>query len=259
MRSNLSRFLAFSVAGLTAFGAFQEDASADRRSSLAGNILIADQDDIYIYPQLTLDHRNLVSFDYFPGAALTSVLGSGAQNTTGQGGGNFDPGNNGTTNNGTGNNTAEPTQLGARSEDASGIPNGPAAMGGSGLLLFGEETFAFGISSHRQDIYGATPAAFLGIGDLQLYGPGRLQAWSILGHNSPLPASGTVPAATPTPSGAAATASGLGGVFLEPLQLADLLFGFSLGDTGSMGARLSIGQNVFRENRLGAAVEDLES
>lgn len=260
MRSNLSRFLAFTVAGVTAFGAFQQDASADRRTSLGGNILIADQDDIYIYPQLTLEHRNLISFDYYPGSALTSVLGQSAQNTTGQGGGGFTP----PTNNGdqpVNNGTTEPApnQIGPRSEDATGVPNGSNAMGASGLLLFGEENFAFGVASHRQDTYGATPYSFLGFGDLQLYGPAGLSTWSILGFGGVLPASTTVPSATPTPNGAASTASGLGGVYLQPLQMADLLFGFGLGETASMGARLSIGQNMFRENRLGAAVEDLES
>ncbi len=250
MRSKLTRLLAFTVVGFMTYGASIDEAHADRRSSLAGNLLISDQDDMYIYPQLTVDYRNLVSFDYFPGNSLSNVLSSGASPTTGQGGGGLDPNAN--------NDEGDPNGLGPVSEDAASLPNGPIAMGGAGLLLFGDEGFAFGISTHRQDTYGATPQAFLGAGDLQLYSQ-PMRSWSFLGHNSPLPLAPTQPSATPTPNGAASTASGIPGVFLQPLQLADLLFGVSLGDTGSLGARLSIGQAIFREERLGQNVEDLES
>jgi hypothetical protein len=267
MRTSLSRFLAFSAAGVVALTAFSDDAFADRRSSLAGNMLITDQDDIYIYPQLTLEHRNLVSLDYFPGNSLANVLGSGAENVSGQGGSSpINNSANGGTNaqnvgvnnqpaNGTAN--ASPSALGPRSENAASLPNGPAQMGGAGLLLFGEENFAFGVSTHREDIYGATPSGMLGVGDLQLYGPGRQQAWSFIGYGGPIPAT-TNPTATPTPIGSS-TASGGGGVFLQPLQLADILLGFSLGSNSSMGARLSVGQNTFREQRLGVDVEDQET
>ena len=73
MRKKWSRLVAFSLTGLVSM-AVASNAHADRRSSLAGNLLIADQDDVYMYPQLTLEHRNLVSFDFFPGPALTDVL-----------------------------------------------------------------------------------------------------------------------------------------------------------------------------------------
>ena len=267
MRSPMSRLLAFSVAGVTALTAFSDDAFADRRSSLAGNILIDDQDDVYIYPQLSLEHRNLVSFDYFPGTSLSAVLGAGAQETTGQTGGpvssnnstvNAQPGPTNSSTGGTGTGTVDPNALGPRSEDAASLPNGPASMGGSGLILFGREDFAFGISTHRENWYGATPGAFLGVGDLQLYGGARESAWSFLGHSGPIPGSNTSPTATPTGNGAASTASGLGGVFLEPLQLADLLMGFTVGESGSMGFRLSAGQSTFREERSGPGVQDFE-
>ena len=39
-------------------------AHADRRSGLAGNLLIEDPDDLFAFPQLTLQHRNLIRFDY---------------------------------------------------------------------------------------------------------------------------------------------------------------------------------------------------
>lgn len=243
MPTHLSRLLAFSVAGVTTLAAFSPDAFADRRSSLAGNVLIHDADDIYLYPQLSLEYRNLVSFDYFPGTALSALLGSGPQEVSGDASGSGDP---------------DPNALGPRSEDAVGVPSGPNAMGGSGLLLFGQEGFAFGISSHREDWYGASPGGFLGSGDLQLYGNHRQQAWSFLGYNGPVPGATTVPSATPTPNGAGSTAGGAGGVFLQPLQFADVLLGVGAGETSSFGLRLSLGQATFREERLGPGVEDLE-
>jgi len=41
-----------------------DPALADRRNSLANNILITDQDDVFHFPQLALDYRNLISFDW---------------------------------------------------------------------------------------------------------------------------------------------------------------------------------------------------
>lgn len=264
MPSHLNRLLAFSVAGLTTLAAFSPDAFADRRSSLAGNMLIEDQDDMYLWPQLTLEHRNLVSFDYFPGPALSSVLSSGAPSVSSQGGpvpsnNNFstnnEPTNNFSTNNGS---TVTPNGLGPRSEDAASALNGAAAMGGSGLLLFGQDGFAFGIASHREEWYGASPGAMLGVGDLQLYGNHRQQAWSFLGYSDPVPGAANSPTATPTGNGGASTASAVGGAFLQPLQMVDLLMGFGVGEASSFGLRLSAGQNTFREERLGPGVEDFE-
>jgi len=39
-------------------------AEAARRSSLAGNVLIEDKDDVFAFPHLILDYDNLVAFDY---------------------------------------------------------------------------------------------------------------------------------------------------------------------------------------------------
>ncbi len=39
-------------------------ALADRRTSLSNNLLMKDKDDVVIYPQLMLDYRNLINFDY---------------------------------------------------------------------------------------------------------------------------------------------------------------------------------------------------
>ncbi len=203
MNGKWSRFFAASLTGLLTT-TVALNAYADRRSSLAGNLLITDQDDVYIYPQLTLDHRNLVSFDYYPGG---TVLG-----------------------------------LGNTEESAAGLNDGANSMGGAGLLLFGQENFAFGISTHREDQYGATPNAFLGGGDVQLYGPGRLQAWGYMGFNGPISGGDQAnqPAGDPSGAGPISVA--------EPLQLADILLGFKLAPAHSMGARLSIGQHGRKTN-----------
>lgn len=59
------------TAALVATFAFAPSASADRRSSLAGNLLIKDSDDIYIYPHLLTEYARLISFDL----ALSGVGG----------------------------------------------------------------------------------------------------------------------------------------------------------------------------------------
>lgn len=194
-----NRLAALAITGCVTLGV-ASDAHADRRSSLNGNLLIEDVDDVYFYPQLALEYRNLVSFDYYPGASLTGIIG-------GQGS----------------DETAAPAQ-------------GEQAMGGGGLLLFGDENFAFGISSHRQDVFGSTVHGFLGAGDLYTYGPAANQAWSYFGYNSPLP-----PALSDTPN--VGDAAGPNSNFLTPLQMVDLLLAFRLAPDHSLGFRLSVGQN----------------
>lgn len=59
-----------------------ETAHADRRSALGGNILIEDPDDLFPFPQYTLQHRNMIRLDY--GASSDSgngvlTLGNDAQ------------------------------------------------------------------------------------------------------------------------------------------------------------------------------------
>jgi hypothetical protein len=58
-----------SLACLTASTAFfAETAHADRRTGLGGNLLIQDPDDLFPFPQYTLQHRNMIRLDY--GASL---------------------------------------------------------------------------------------------------------------------------------------------------------------------------------------------
>ncbi len=58
----VSRVVTLSVALLLA-AAVAPSADATRRASLHGNLLLEDPEDIYTYPQRTLDYRNLVRFD----------------------------------------------------------------------------------------------------------------------------------------------------------------------------------------------------
>ncbi len=219
MRTNSKRLAAFILTGMVAMS-IASNAHADRRSSLAGNLLIQDQDDVWIYPQRSLDHRNLVSFDFYPGADLGTILG-GAE----------------------------------RASDTTGLPNGQASMGGGALLLFGQEGFAFGIGSHREDYYGSTPGQFLGVGDLMLYGNSRVSSWGFFGYN-PNPVPGATQAAS-APIGR--DASSAAGVFVEPLQLADVILGFNLGPGSSLGTRLSVGQSSASVNTLSVGREDDDS
>lgn len=50
-----------------------EVARADRRTGLAGNVLIEDPDDLFPFPQATLQHRNMIRLDY--GGSSTSGNG----------------------------------------------------------------------------------------------------------------------------------------------------------------------------------------
>ncbi|GEM_PF-1523163 len=208
LNSNLTSGLVFLGCVLLASSAF-----AERRSSLAGNVLIDDVDDVFFFPQVALDHRNQVRFDL----ALSSAL-------------------------------LDTTNANDNSENAD-LSFGENTMSGSGLLLFGEKGFAFGISTHRQDSYGTAPQGILGIGDLQLYNKTSLGVWNINGPSSPTPGGSTD---APAPG----TAQGAGGAFLSPLQMADLLVAFGLGDQNSLGLRLSIGQASASFRALGAGDTD---
>jgi hypothetical protein len=61
-------------------GLFVGTAHADRRSGLAGNLLIEDPDDLFPFPQYTLVHRNMIRLDYAGGNAGNGVLTLGDDN-----------------------------------------------------------------------------------------------------------------------------------------------------------------------------------
>jgi hypothetical protein len=60
-----SRKILVGLTCLTASTAlFVETAHADRRTGLGGNLLIQDPDDLFPFPQYTLQHRNMIRLDY---------------------------------------------------------------------------------------------------------------------------------------------------------------------------------------------------
>lgn len=206
---NLTSGLVFVGCVLMATSAF-----ADRKSSLAGNLLIEDSDDVFFFPQTALKHRNLVKFDLAVSPALLDTANQAPVEENGE------------------------------------IVVGETSMRGSGLLLFGEEGFAFGISTHRQDTFGAAPQGFLGVGDLQLYNKTSLGAWGINGPGNP------TPGAIVDPNNVVG-AGAPGAAFLQPLQMADVLVAFGLGEQNSLGVRLSIGQANASQRLLGANDSDV--
>ncbi len=206
LSSKFSSSLVFLSIILLATSAF-----ADRKSSLAGNILIEDSDDVFFFPQTALKHRNLVNFDL--------AVSTGAQTTP--------------------------------NDESGSINVGENTMRGSGLLLFGEEGFAFGISTHRQDTFGSAPQGFLGVGDLQLYNATSLGAWGINGPSNPTPGGIVDPNMISQGAGAA------GAAFLQPLQMADVILAFGLGEQNSLGLRLSVGQANASGRLLGANDSDI--
>src|SRR5262245_59992127 len=48
--------------------AVTSSAHAARRTALAGNLLIEDKDDLFLFPQLLTQYRNLIALDYGPSA-----------------------------------------------------------------------------------------------------------------------------------------------------------------------------------------------
>lgn len=46
---------------------FSNSAQAARRSALGSNLLIEDKDDVFFFPQLLLDYRDMIALDYGPG------------------------------------------------------------------------------------------------------------------------------------------------------------------------------------------------
>jgi hypothetical protein len=63
--------------GLVALGvlaAVSSTAHADRRTGYAGNLLIEDKDDVFLFPHLTSTYRNLISLDYGGNEASGNAL-----------------------------------------------------------------------------------------------------------------------------------------------------------------------------------------
>lgn len=68
------RLVKKSVALFALFTVVAMPAEAARRTALSGNLLIPDKDDVFIYPQLAVDHLNEIWFDYGGGADQGSGL-----------------------------------------------------------------------------------------------------------------------------------------------------------------------------------------
>lgn len=67
------------AAALLASFAFAPSAQADRRSSLGGNLLIEDQDDVFIFPHTALKYNRLLSMDLATTGGTASPLSNSAQ------------------------------------------------------------------------------------------------------------------------------------------------------------------------------------
>ncbi len=66
LKKSLALFALFAVVAMPA--------EAARRTALSGNLLIPDKDDVFIFPQLAVDHLNEIWFDYGAGRADGSAL-----------------------------------------------------------------------------------------------------------------------------------------------------------------------------------------
>ncbi|MCA9540682.1 MAG: hypothetical protein KC620_17405 [Myxococcales bacterium] len=60
----MNRYVKTLIAAAGCAALFASPAMAGRRTALAGNQLITDKDDTFIFPQLLLKYRNLIGFDY---------------------------------------------------------------------------------------------------------------------------------------------------------------------------------------------------
>ena len=165
------------------------EASADRRSSFSGNLLIPDADDVFIYPQLAMRYADSVSFDIV----------------------------------------------------SPSLEAAPARPGAATLILSYADTWAFGISGHRGDFYGATAHAFTGYGDIALYtgGDGRVATLNTISEASSLPPG---------------VSSEFADRLLAPDDFLDVFGAFRIGD-GLLGARLSVGMSKAAEETFGQTID----
>lgn len=110
--------------------AYAPAAHADRRSSLGGNLLIEDQDDVFAFPHLATKYARTLSLD----------LGLGG----------------------------DPGTLGSAGRSAPGTPvPGSAAYGSAGIIL-GDDALAIGVFAHRGDIVNNLAFTALSFGDVEM-------------------------------------------------------------------------------------------
>jgi hypothetical protein len=80
MRKKLNVLVSL-ILSLVGLMAIARTASANRWASLQQNQLIEDKENVYLYPQLLLDYRNSIGFDYGSGGSETATGENGQVNT----------------------------------------------------------------------------------------------------------------------------------------------------------------------------------
>ncbi len=192
-------------------------ASASRRSSLAGNLLIEDVSDIFFMPHEVVNYVNYVWFDFVTGVSVPDTsspsVAEGLSASSGGGGSTDVPTGDVT--------TEEVTTL-------SGL-GGPHL--GSAGILFGnaqQRNFGFGIALHRSDFQSAHTEALSGGTVFGAHRNGGIE-------DSILPRlTGTTGLLAP----------------IENLSWLDVIAGFALGSNMDLGFRLALGSNALERSDL---------
>lgn len=206
-------------AAVALVGAYAPSADAARRSSMAGNLLIEDVQDIFFLPHEVVNYVNYVWFDFVTGVdtpSATSGVSSGGEAPSA---GSTDTGGFDTSDGGTdGSSGLDAGSVTPTGMVASGGLGGPSF--GSGGILFGnaqDRNFGFGIAVHRSDFMGA-----------QLDGSDLGTVFQY--HRNAGIEDGEM--------------GRLGISTLPTLSWLDLLIGASVSDNMDLGARLSLGSNL---------------
>lgn len=133
MGSSQLRTLVVAVtAAILVVAGYAPEANADRRSALGGNLLIQDQDDVFVFPHTAGQYVRTLSLD----------LGLGG----------------------------DAGQLGGANRPApGGAAPGTSNYGSAGIIL-GDDALAFGLFAHRGDIVNNLPFAATGFGDVEMLG-----------------------------------------------------------------------------------------
>ena len=185
-------------------------AQADRRSALAGNLLIEDFSDVFFMPHEITQYINRVWFDFVTGvdlpdtsvANVTDSLGGGAEEVP----------------------EAEPALA------LSGL-GGPHL--GSAGIVFGnaiDQSLGFGLAVHRSDFQSAQ-ADGMGLGSV--FGLHRNAGL----EDTMIPRIGNML------------------LPIETLDWVDFLVGFALNNSMDMGARISLGSNLYSASDLDGDLE----